>query len=154
MEVLLYESFQSYSILKDEELNELETIVRYYIQRFCGVCREQRNIQSKVGTKLTKLHSLIHLVKAIRKYGTPLNYFGGYMEKNLKTFVKYPSKQTRLISGDPFLLDLSNRWSEHSIIDDYYSTSSLDLDFLYNRINQEPIRDDNLICSTMIWGKK
>ena len=154
MGVSLYESFQSYSISKDEGLNELETKVRYYIERFCGVCGEQRNIQSKVGTKLTKLHSLIHLVKAIRKYGTPLNYFGGYMEKNLKTFVKYPSKRTRLISGDPFLLDLSNRWSERSIIDDYYSTSSLNLDFLYNRINQEPIRDDNLICSTMIWGKE
>ena len=65
MGVLLYESFQSYSISKDGGLNELETKVRYYIQRFCGVCGEQRNIQSKVGTKLTKLYLLIHLVKAI-----------------------------------------------------------------------------------------
>ena len=154
MGVSLYESFQSYSVSKDEGLNELETKVRFYIQRFCDICGEQRNIQSEVGTKLTKLHSLIHLVKAIPKYGTPLNYFGGYMEKNLKSFVKYPSKRTRLISGDPFLLDLSNRWSERSIIDDYYSTPSLDIDVLCNRNNQEPMSDDNLICSTMIWGKE
>ena len=154
MGVLLYESFQSYSISKDEGLNELETKVRYYIKTFCDVCGEQRYIHSDVGTKLTKLHSLIHLVKSIPKYGTPLNYFGGYMEKNLKTFVKYPSKRTRLITGDPFLLDLSNRWSERSIVDDYYSTPSLDLDFLCNNISQEPIRDDVVICSTMIWGKE
>ena len=153
--VSLYESFQSYSIPKDEGNMHLETKVRYYIKRFCDVCGEQRNIQSEVGTKLTKLHSLIHLVKAIPKYGTPMNYFGGYMEKNLKSFVKYPSKRTRMMSGDPFLLDLSNRWSEFSIIDDYYYTPSLEHEYLFNDNKKKTVPSDNIdMESRLIWGKE
>lgn len=123
--VSLYESFNCVSIDKHIEMNVLETKVRYYIHNFCEVCGEQRNFISEVGTKLTKLHSLVHLVLSIRKYGVPNNYFGGYLESMMKTFVKYPSQRTRKMSGDPFLEDMSNRWAEFSIIDEYYSTTVL-----------------------------
>ena len=116
--VSLYETFNSDSILKSD-LKDIDAKVRYYIDLFCEVCGDQRRLQSEVGTKLPKLHSLIHLVHAIEKYGVPNNFFGGYLESMLKVFVKHPCERTRKMLGDLFLLDMCNRWSEFRLINDY-----------------------------------
>ena len=82
---------------------------------------------SRVGTKLTKLHAMIHLVSSIKKYGVPNNYFGGILESLLKTFVKQPSKRTRKMHGDAFLLDLSNRWSECQMVQQFVEMNPVNL---------------------------
>ena len=147
--VSLYKCFNCTDIDKDKELILLETKVRYYIRRFCQVCGEQRYYASLVGTKLPKLHSLIHLVLSIRKFGVPNNYFGGFLESMMKTFVKYPSKRTRLMTGDTFLEDMSNRWSEFSIIDEYYSTTILP-NINQSTIDYTPVPED--IEASCKWG--
>ena len=116
--VSLYECFNRVSIPKND-LVLLDKKVRHYIRRFVDVCGEQRNIQSSVGTKLQKLHSLIHVTFDVQKYGSAGNFFGGHLESMLKTFVKKPSKRTRGISGDMFLNDICNRWSEFQMVKDY-----------------------------------
>ena len=63
--VSLYETFNADSILK-KDIKVLDAKVRYYIHLFCEVCGDQRRLQSKVGTKLSKLHALIHIVPAIK----------------------------------------------------------------------------------------
>ena len=123
--ISLYQSFQSNKICKTNGITYLDAKVRYYISRFCEVCGNQREIESRVGTKLTKLHALIHLVQSIKKYGIPNNFFGGFLESMLKTFVKHPSKRTRKMPGDLFLLDLCNRWSEREMIKDYVQMNNL-----------------------------
>ena len=45
-------------------------------------------MKSRVGLKLTKFHSLLHMGFFIREYGSPLNYFEGHLEEFLKHFVK------------------------------------------------------------------
>ena len=101
--VFFDETFLADSILK-KDINVIDTKVRYYIHLFCAVCGDQRRLQSEVGTKLTKLHALIHIVLAIQKYGGPNNFFGGYLESMLKVFVKHPSERTRKMTGDLFCL--------------------------------------------------
>ena len=40
-----------------------------------------------------KLHGLLHYVDQIKKFGSPLNYFGGFFESFLKDKLKKPSKR-------------------------------------------------------------
>ena len=125
--VSLYQSLQLDYISKQDGLFLLDTKVRYYIFKFCNVCGDQRRMVSRVGTKLTKLHAMIHLVSSIKKYGVPNNYFGGILESLLKTFVKQPSKRTRKMHGDAFLLDLSNRWSECQMVQQFVEMNPVNL---------------------------
>ena len=65
MGVSLYRDIHRYSIRKTT-MYRLEMKVRKYIQTFVRVCGDQRKIQSpSVGTKIRKLHSLIHIPKSI-----------------------------------------------------------------------------------------
>ena len=38
-------------------------------------------------------HGLLHYPRQIRKFGSPLNFFGGFLESFLKDFLKRPSKR-------------------------------------------------------------
>ena len=143
--VSLYETFNSDSILKSD-LKDIDAKVRYYIDLFCTVCGDQRRLQSEVGTKLPKLHSLIHIVYAIEKYGVPNNFFGGFLESMLKVFVKHPCERTRKMLGDLFLLDMCNRWSEYRLINDYID--------MYESAKEEKLEKKNKdTCDEWIIGK-
>ena len=45
------------------------------------------------GLLLVKFHGLLHYVDQIMKFGSPLNYFGGFLESFLKDKLKKPSKR-------------------------------------------------------------
>ena len=117
MGVSLYELFNQ--PIPKSDISLVDQKIRRYIERFVSVCGEQRRMQSVVGTKLQKLHSLIHLPLDVQKYASALNFYGGHLESLLKTFVKHPAKRTRGQHGERFLMDVCNRWTEFRMINDY-----------------------------------
>ena len=54
----------------------------------------QCEYSSLAGLRLVKLfHGLLHYVDQIKKFGSPLRYFGGFLESFLKDKLKKPSKR-------------------------------------------------------------
>ena len=51
--------------------------------RFLAVTKaligDQRKYSSSAGLRLVKFHGLLHYVDQIKKFGSPLNYFGGLL---------------------------------------------------------------------------
>ena len=120
MGISLYYNLQQ-DKTKKVDLVEVDIKVRCYMKKFNDVCAYQCKLLSpNVGTKLCKLHSLLHITDNIRLFGSSHNFFGGYMESLLKDFVKMPSKRSRKMIGDRFLLDTTRRWSEINMINDYH----------------------------------
>ena len=72
-------------------------------------------MKSRIGLKLTKFHSLLHIDFFIREYGAPLNFFKGHLEEFLKHFVKkiYP-RTTR--QHCRYLYDLTVRLLENQCL--------------------------------------
>jgi hypothetical protein len=55
---------------------------------------DQCKYLSLAGLQLVKLfHGLLHYVDQIKKFGSPLSYFGGFLESFLKDKLKRPSKR-------------------------------------------------------------
>ena len=54
---------------------------------------DQREHSSSAGLCLVKFHGLLHYVDQIKKFGSPLIYFGGFLESFLKDKLKKPSKR-------------------------------------------------------------
>ena len=48
---------------------------------------------SQIGLRMAKFHGMKHYPHLIRKFGSPLNFFGGYLESFLKDKLKRPSKR-------------------------------------------------------------
>ena len=93
-----------------------------YVKTYNNVVEEQRlRISPMVGNKFPKLHGLLHFPWQMERYGSGCNFFGGYLESHLKTFVKHPGKRTRRTHKE-FCKDLVNRWSESQHINDLVST--------------------------------
>ena len=73
------------------------TILQSRVVRFLTVTKaligDQREYVSSVGLRIAKFHALLHYAAYIRKFGSPQNYFGGYLESFLKNVLKYPSKR-------------------------------------------------------------
>ena len=83
-------------------------------------------MKSRVGLKLTKFHSLLHMGYFIKEYGFPLKFFKGHLEEFLEHYVKklYP-RTTRQHSR--YLYNLTSRlhelqcldlWEEDQIVED------------------------------------
>jgi hypothetical protein len=54
---------------------------------------DQYEYSLPAGLRLVKLHGLLHYVDQIKKFGSPLNYFGGRLfESFLKDKLKKPSQ--------------------------------------------------------------
>ena len=53
---------------------------------------DQREYSLPAGLWLVKFHGLLHYVDQIKKFGSPLNYFGGFLESFLKDKLKNLSK--------------------------------------------------------------
>ena len=121
--ISIYICLSSYKIRKDK-LQELDLKIRCYVKTFKDVCEDQCLHKSEgVGTKLPKLHSLLHVTDMIVLFGSPQNFFGGFMESLLKEFVKHPAIRSRLVrQGFTFLSSTSQRWSEYNCINDYHLT--------------------------------
>ena len=54
---------------------------------------DQRECSLLAELQLVKFHGLLHFVDKIKKFGSPLNYFGGFLESFLKYKLKKPSKR-------------------------------------------------------------
>jgi hypothetical protein len=77
--------------------SECIEILETRIQRFLHVSRlmigDQREFASKAGLRIAKFHGMLHYPQMIKKFGTPLNFWGGALESFLKTKLKGPSKR-------------------------------------------------------------
>ena len=108
--LFLYQKLMVSSI-SNTELNLLHERIQKYMALYKKIIGSLQIMKSRVGLKLTKFHSLLHMDYFIREYGAPLNFFEGHLEEFLKRFVKhlYPRK-TRQHSI--YLYDLSKRLKE------------------------------------------
>jgi hypothetical protein len=126
---LLWKGISLCSILCRDEVPKDEIVtgslmnkIRNYNELFVKVCGDQRYYESPtVGCKIPKLHGLLHFPLQMEDHGSAENFNGSYLESMLKEFIKRPGKRTRRTHAD-FALDLINRWSEFSCINDYMST--------------------------------
>ena len=44
-----------------------------------GLIGDQREYSPSAGLRLVKFHGLLHYVDQIKKFGSPMNYFGGWL---------------------------------------------------------------------------
>ena len=72
-------------------------ILEERVKRFMSVTKimigPQREMISQIGLRMAKFHGMKHYPHLIRKFGSPLNFFGGYLESFLKDKLKIPSKR-------------------------------------------------------------
>ena len=108
--LVLYQSLMVEKITTSE-VTSLEMKIKNYLIMFKQVIGPLQIMKSRVGLKLTKFHSLLHMGYFIKEYGSPLNFFEGHLEEFLKHFVKklYP-RTTRQHSR--YLYDLTSRLHE------------------------------------------
>jgi hypothetical protein len=69
------------------------------------------------GWKRQKFHELLHTPRDITKYGLPWNYDSGWGERSLKEFAKAPAKSCRKVYSDDFLVGISERVYERTVVD-------------------------------------
>ena len=58
-----------------------------------AITGEQRELVSSVAYCIPKFHGMTHYPHLIKKFGTPINFFGGFLESFLKEKLKRPSKR-------------------------------------------------------------
>ena len=97
-----------------ELLSRLDTIIPKFLNIYRTVVGPFRECYSRSGLRISKFHGLLHSPFYIRRYGNPLNYFGGFCESHLKTKVKLPTKNTGR-RQDRLDLDLMNRQHESHV---------------------------------------
>ncbi|MEM7413841.1 MAG: hypothetical protein AAF389_00005, partial [Gemmatimonadota bacterium] len=89
--------------------------IKIFLQNLQNVFGPWREIHSQCGFRISKFHALLHTDFYIRRFGSPLNYFGGHLESALKHIVKRPFKTTshkhRRIG-----LDLVNKYHYRKIV--------------------------------------
>ena len=103
--------------IQSSSLDCLQERVICYLDLFNELIGPQRNNTLKsIGNNFPKFHGMLHFVPQIKKFGSAKNFNGGYLEKDLKTFIKRPAKRTRHTHFD-FGKDLINRWSEFQHIE-------------------------------------
>ena len=78
----------------ESQLNQLETAIKQFLQIFWWVVGPFQECFSCCGLQIAKFHKLVHIVFYIRQFGSTLNFFGGFCESHLKTFIKAPTKNT------------------------------------------------------------
>jgi hypothetical protein len=69
-----------------------ERIVRY-LSVTKALIGDQREYLSAIGLRLAKFHGMLHYTDYILKFGSPLNFYGGFLESFLKDKLKRPSKR-------------------------------------------------------------
>ena len=71
-------------------------ILEERVKRFLSVTKimigPQQEIIPQIGFRMAKLHEMKHYPHLIRKFSSPLNFFGGYLESFLKDKLKRLSK--------------------------------------------------------------
>jgi hypothetical protein len=75
----------------ERDLKKIEKYIPKLIQRFKDTIERRTGL----GTKLVKLHLLMHVVECHRKYGRPDNFNTAYGETRHKHFAKNPGKRTQ-----------------------------------------------------------
>ena len=110
LEVMLTKEEYSVTYLRD-----VEKKILYYLRCYREVCGPQREMQSKTGLRTTKFHSLKHFPYYIRKFGSPHNFSGTYLEAALKPYLKEQTKRTTR-RHNRYLLDLMHRFHELMVV--------------------------------------
>jgi hypothetical protein len=91
------------------------TVVDKYIPMLISRFKKTLERRKGLGTKLVKLHMLMHYVEYHRKYGRNDNYNSAYGETRHKLFCKKPGKQTQR-RKETFDKEVSNRGTESIIV--------------------------------------
>jgi len=95
-------------------------ILEERVKRFMSVTKimigPQWEMISQIGLRMAKFHGMKHYPHLIRKFGSPLNFFGGYLESFLKDKLKRPSKSAngQLHRLKPDILTRSNETRQFS----------------------------------------
>ena len=76
------------NLSQDRYTEECLVELQQRIIRFMEVTKlligDQREYESSVGLRLAKFHGMLHYSDQIRKFGCPMNFFGGFLESFLK----------------------------------------------------------------------
>ena len=99
----------------ERSLKDIEKKINFYLRCYREICGPQREVHSGAGLRTTKYHSLKHFPYYIRKFGSPHNFSGTYLEAALKPYLKEQTKRTTR-RHNRYLLDLMNRFHELMVI--------------------------------------
>ena len=75
-----------------------------------AITGEQRELVSSVEYHIPKFHGMTHYPHLIKKFGTPINFFGGFLESFLKEKLKRGSKQ---VNGHTHCLQHDLLWRSY-----------------------------------------
>jgi hypothetical protein len=64
-------------IFSSECIEILETRIQRFLQVTRVMIGDQREFASLAGLRLAKFHGMLHYPQMIKKFGTPLNFWGG-----------------------------------------------------------------------------
>ena len=79
-------------VYTEECIDILDKRIRRHHAVAKAITGEQRELVSSVAYSIPKFHGMTHYPHLIKKFGTAINFFGGFLESFLKEKLKRPSK--------------------------------------------------------------
>jgi hypothetical protein len=98
----------------ESEVQDLERKISRYLQLYRSLIGPQREMKSKCGLRIVKLHALTHFPRQYREFGSTFNYFGGFFESCIKTMAKRNLARTTRKHGR-FVDELMTRYYEQQV---------------------------------------
>ena len=77
-------------VYTEECIDILDKKIRRYLAGTKALTGEQRELVSSVAYRIPKFHGMTHYPHLIKNFGTPINFFGGFLESFLNEKLKRP----------------------------------------------------------------
>jgi len=81
------------SVYTEECIDILDKRIRRYLAMTKAITGDQHELVSSVAYRKPKFHGMTHYPLLIKRFGAPINFFGGFLESFLKEKLKRPSKR-------------------------------------------------------------
>ena len=77
-------------VYTEECIDILDKRIRRYLAVMKAITGEQRELVSSVAYRIPKFHGMTHYPHLIKKFGTRINFFSGFLESFLNEKLKRP----------------------------------------------------------------
>ena len=96
------------------EVDDLERKTIKYVSLYRELVGPQREMNSRCGLRIVKMHALTHFAQQYRDFGNTATYFGGFFESCIKTMAKQNMNRTSK-KHSKFLEELMMRYYEQQV---------------------------------------
>jgi hypothetical protein len=96
------------------EVDDLERKTIKYLSLYRELFGPQREMNSRCGLRIVKIHGLTHFAQQYRDFGNTATYFGGFFQSCIKTMAKQNMNRTSKRHAT-FLEELMMRYYEQHV---------------------------------------